>query len=73
MDPTGHELEELDVEGILAFAERFAARAPTCGCRRSLERRQRFQQLFLSEGSRRLKIFGSNRRNRTAFSYLRAD
>ena len=28
------QLEELDVEGILAFAERDSARAATCGCRR---------------------------------------
>jgi hypothetical protein len=40
------ELEELDVEGILAFAERILPRASDLWVQASLDQRQRFQQLF---------------------------
>jgi hypothetical protein len=44
------QLEELDVEGILAFAERVLPRASDLWVQASLEQRQRFQQLFFPEG-----------------------
>ncbi|MPZ20329.1 MAG: hypothetical protein GEV06_20795 [Luteitalea sp.] len=44
------QLEELDVEGILAFAERILPRAADLWVQASLEQRQRFQQLFLPDG-----------------------
>ena len=43
-------LEEMDVEGILAFAERVLPRAADLWVQASLEQRQRFQQLFLPDG-----------------------
>jgi hypothetical protein len=42
--------EELDVEGILAFAERVLPRAADLWVQASLEQRQRFQQLFFPDG-----------------------
>jgi hypothetical protein len=44
------ELDELDVEGILAFAERILPRAADLWVQASLDQRQRFQQLFFPEG-----------------------
>ena len=44
------ELEELDVEGILAFAERVLPRASDLWAQASLDQRQRLQQLFFPEG-----------------------
>jgi hypothetical protein len=44
------QLDELDVEGILAFAERVLPRAADLWLQASLEQRQRFQQLFFPEG-----------------------
>ncbi len=44
------QLEELDVEGILAFAERILPRAADLCVQASLDQRQRFQQLFLPVG-----------------------
>jgi len=44
------ELDELDVEGILAFAERVLPRAADLWVQASLDQRQRFQQLFFPEG-----------------------
>ena len=44
------QLEELDVEGILAFAERVLPRAADLWVQASLEQRQRFQQLFFPDG-----------------------
>jgi hypothetical protein len=44
------ELEELDVEGILAFAERVLPRAADLWVQAQLDQRQRFQQLFFPEG-----------------------
>ena len=64
--------EELDAEGILAFAERNLPRAGDLGVQASLEQRQRFQQLFFPDGI----AFDGNRFIGTgvtapAFSYLR--
>jgi hypothetical protein len=66
------QLEELDVEGILAFAERVLPRAADLWVQASLEQRQRFQQLFFPDGI----AFDGNGFVRTAatapaFSYLR--
>jgi hypothetical protein len=44
------QLDELDVEGILAFAERVLPRAADLWVQASLEQRQRFQQLFFPGG-----------------------
>jgi hypothetical protein len=65
-------LEELDVEGILAFAERVLPRAADLWVQASLDQRQRFQQLFFPGGI----AFDGKRLVRTgatapAFSYLR--
>jgi hypothetical protein len=43
-------LEELDVKGILAFAERVLPCAADLWVQASLEQRQRFQQLFFPNG-----------------------
>jgi len=64
-------LDELDVEAILAFAERVLPRAADLWIQASLDQRQRFQQLFFPEGI----AFGGNGFVRTAvttraFSYL---
>jgi hypothetical protein len=66
------QLEEFDVEGILAFAERVLPRAGDLWVQASLEQRQRFQQLFFPDGI----AFDGNRFVGTgatapAFSYLR--
>ena len=45
-------VDELDVEGILAFAERVLPRAADLWVQASLEQRQRFQQLFFPDGIR---------------------
>ena len=50
IDRHSAQLEELDVEGILAFAERVPPRAADLWVQPSLEQRQRFQQLFFPEG-----------------------
>jgi hypothetical protein len=44
------QLEELDVEGILAFAERALPRAADLWVQASLDQRQRFHQLFFPDG-----------------------
>ena len=44
------EIEELDVEGILAFAERILPRSADLWVQSSLDQRQRFQQLFFVDG-----------------------
>jgi site-specific DNA recombinase len=72
MDRHSGQLEELDVEGILAFAERTLPRAADLWVQASFEQRQRFQQLFFPEGI----AFDGKRFVRTgvtapAFSYLR--
>ena len=56
------QLEALDVEGILAFAERVLPRAADLWVQASLEQRQRFQQLFFPDGI----AFHGNRFVRTA-------
>lgn len=50
MDRHASEVEELDVEGILAFAERILPRAADLWVQSSPDQRQRFQQLFFPEG-----------------------
>jgi site-specific DNA recombinase len=72
IDRHSGQLDELDVEGILAFAERVLPRAADLWVQASLEQRQRFQQLFFPQGI----SFDGNRFVRTAvtapaFSYLR--
>ena len=72
IDRHSGQLEELDVEGILAFAERVLPRASDLWVQASLEQRQRFQQLFFPDGI----AFDGNRFVGTrvtapAFSYLR--
>ena len=66
-------VDELDVEGILAFAERILPRASDLWVQASLDYKQRLQQLFFPEGI----AFDGNRFNRTAvtaplFKYLAA-
>ena len=73
IDHHSEAVDELDVEGILAFAERILPRASDLWVQASLDYRQRLQQLFFPEGI----AFDGNRFNRTAvtapaFSYLRA-
>jgi hypothetical protein len=72
IDRHSGQLEELDVEGILAFAERVLPRATDLWVQASLDQRQRLQQLFFADGI----AFDGNRFVRTgvtapAFSYLR--
>jgi len=55
-------IDELDVEGILAFAERVLPRASDLWVQASLDYKQRLQQLFFPEGI----AFDGNRFNRTA-------
>jgi len=71
IDHHNESVEELDVQGILAFAERVLPRAADLWVQASLDQKQRLQQLFLPEGI----AFDGNRFNRTAataplFNYL---
>jgi site-specific DNA recombinase len=71
IDHHAESIEELDVQGILAFAERVLPRAADLWVQASLNQKQRLQQLFLPEGI----AFDGNRFNRTAatapfFKYL---
>ena len=64
-------VDELDVQGILAFAERILPRASDLWVQASLDYKQRLQQRFFPEGI----AYDGNRFNRTAvtaplFSYL---
>ena len=64
-------VDELDVEGILAFAERILPRASDVWVQASLDYKQRLQQLFFPEGI----AYDGKRFNRTAvtprlFRYL---
>ncbi len=52
MDRHATELEELDVEGILAFAERVLPSASNLWVQSSLNQKQRLQRLFFPEGVR---------------------
>jgi hypothetical protein len=55
-------VDELDVQGILAFAERILSRASDLWVQASLDYKQRLQQLFFPDGI----AFDGNRFNRTA-------
>jgi hypothetical protein len=71
IDHHAEAVDELDVQGILAFAERILPRASGLWVQASLDYKQRLQQLFFPEGI----AFDGNRFNRTAvtaplFSYL---
>ena len=59
-------VDELDVEGILAFAERILPRASDLWVQASLDYKQRLQQLFFPEGI----AFDGNRFSRTAVTAL---
>ena len=50
MDRHSGQLDELDVEGILAFAERILPRASDVWVQASLDQKQRLRQLFFLEG-----------------------
>ena len=72
IDRHSTQLEALDVEGILAFAERVLPKASELWVHASLDQRQRLQQLFFPERV----PFDGKRFSRTAvtapaFSYLR--
>ena len=74
IDRHATELEELDVEGILAFAERVLPSASNLWVQSSLNQKQRLQQLFFPEGVR----FDGKRLVGTGltlpvFNYLRPD
>ena len=71
IDHHAEAVDELDVQGILAFAERVLPRASDLWVQASLNQKQRLQQLFFPEGI----AFDGNRFNRTAatapfFKYL---
>ena len=64
-------LDELDVEAILAFAERVLPRAADLWIQASLDHRQRFQQLFFPAGiSFDGEMFSRTAVTACAFSYL---
>ena len=52
MDQHGQRSEELDVEAVLAFAERVSLNASRMWLEANLEQRQRFQALLFPEGLR---------------------
>ena len=71
MDQHADAVDELDVQGILAFAERILPRAADLWVQASLDYKQRLQQLFFPEGI----AYDGKRFNRTAataplFRYL---
>lgn len=64
-------LDDLDVQGILAFAERVLPRASDLWVQASLEQRQCLQKLFFPEGiTFNGKEFVRTRVTASAFSYL---
>lgn len=74
IDRHSGELEKVDVEGILAFAERVLPRASDIWVQASLDQRQRLQQLFFPDGM----VFDGKGFVRTglsthAFKYLTPD
>jgi hypothetical protein len=74
IDHHAEAVDELDVQGILAFAERILPRASDLWVQASLDYKQRLQQLFFPEGI----AFDGIRFNRTAvtaplFNYLAPD
>ena len=72
MDRHASEVEELDVEGILAFAERILPRAADLWVQSSPDQRQRFRQLFFPEGiTFDGSAFVGTAATPPAFSYLR--
>jgi hypothetical protein len=72
IDRHSGQLDELDVEGILAFAERVLSRDADLWVQASLEQRQRFQQLFFPAGiAFDGKGFVGTRVTAPAVSYLR--
>jgi hypothetical protein len=71
MDHHADAVDELDVQGILAFAERILPRASDLWVQAPLDHKQRLQQLFFPEGI----AYDGTRFNRTVvtaplFSYL---
>jgi hypothetical protein len=58
-------VDELDVEGIQAFAERILPRASDLWVQSTLDYKQRLQRLFFPEGV----AFDGNRFNRTPHSH----
>jgi site-specific DNA recombinase len=71
IDRHAEAVEEIDVAGILAFAERVLPRAADLWVHASLDQKQRLQQLFFPDGI----AFDGNRFNRTGatapfFKYL---
>jgi hypothetical protein len=50
MDRHSRELEEMDVEGILAFAERVLPSASNLWVQSSFAQKQRLQQVFFPDG-----------------------
>ena len=71
IDRHSTQLEQIDVEGILGFAERILPGAADLWVQASLDQKQRLQQLFYPEGV----AFDGNRFNRTTataplFKYL---
>ncbi|MGH9141287.1 MAG: recombinase family protein [Thermoanaerobaculia bacterium] len=72
IDRHSGQLKELDVEGILAFAERILPRASDLWVQASLDQRQRFQQLFFPDGiAFDGKRFVGTGGTAPTFSYLR--
>ena len=72
IDRHSGQVEELDVEGILAFAETRSTARRRSLVQASLDQRQRFQQLFFPDGiSFDGKGFVGTRVTAPAFSYLR--
>jgi hypothetical protein len=74
IDHHAEAVDELDVQGILAFAERVLPRASDLWMQASLDYKQRLQQLFFPEGI----AYDGIRFNRTAltaplFNYLAPD
>jgi hypothetical protein len=71
IDPPTEAVDELDVQGILAFAERILPRASDLWVQASLDYKQRLQAPFFPEGI----AYDGNRFNRTVataplFNYL---
>jgi len=71
IDHHSGQLDELDVEGILAFAERVLPRAADLWLLASFRARQRFQQLFVPDGISSRKWLVRTAVTAPAFSYLR--
>jgi hypothetical protein len=72
IDRHSTQLEDLDVEGILTFAERVLPKASDLWVHASLDQRRRLQQLFFPDGVPfDGKRFSRTAVNAAAFSYLR--